>query len=1060
MTVNSAVMPARKFVTIIINRTQLTLQYDSGSDLTIIAERYWKSLGSPQLQPCTTIIKSAQGNLIPLLGSFTTNIKCMDRSGVGTIHVAPFECNLFGIDTISLLGLWSVPPAKFCMAVTTFNRDNAIAAIKEEFSDIFSETLGFCTKTTAKLTLLPGAAAVFRPKRPVPYGVMSLVEDELQRLQDLQVITPVDCSEWAAPIVVVRKPNGTVRICGDYSTGLNEAIEPNLYPIPTTEELYGKLVRGKVFATIDLSDAYLQIGVCDQSRKYLTIHTHKGLFNFNRLAPGIRSAPGIFQRIVDQLVAGLPDVVDYFDDICVAGEDEHDLLHKVREVLRRIRSFGFHIKAEKCQFFLEEVKFLGNIINKDGIHTDPGKTSAIRNMPPPTDEATLRSYLGSITHYSRYIKGMSNLTAPLSHLLKKGVNWKWTKECQASFDKFKEILQSPLALTHYLPDMPLEVAADASSIAIGAQISHVFPDGSRKAIEYAARSLTKAEKQYSQIEREALGLVYAVKHFHRYIYGRKFTLVTDHKPLLVIFGSTKGIAAHAANRIQRWQLIMHAYYFDIKYTSTTEFGYVDVLSRLVASQQPEDEYVIACTHLEDNCKMELAETINKFPVTVKEIIKATSQCPQLQQVKKFMCSGWPPSVKAVPKDAQEFYRLREHLHIVKSCVLYRNRVVIPHIFRQRILHRLHDAHPGQERMLSLARSFVYWPGVDEDIRKYVQACSSCQLAAKTPTRSVLYSWPSSQRPWQRIHIDYAQKDDNNFLVIVDSYSKWPEIEITSSTTTERTIDLLEDKFNSYGYPEVIVSDNGVQFTSALFSEFCTARNIEHIRTSTYFPQSNGQAERYVDTFKRSLRKMHGEGSVKKNLGRFLINFRSTPHPSNPHQESPAELFIGRPLRTTLSSLIPREEEKGERNTGMEKVFNKKHGAKARTFHTNDQVYAKHFKRGGHHFSWIPGVILEPRGECNFMVFVTLPGGRQTIMQRHTNQLRIRTDEPADEFPLERPVAMNFIIDEPVNNMTSSSHQHTAATTAADRPLRSRLPRYQPTREQPPVTRSATRNLRA
>lgn len=151
---------------------------------------------------------------------------------------------------------------------------------------------------------------------------------------------------------------------------------------------------------------------------------------------------------------------------------------------------------------------------------------------------------------------MGNITAPLTHLLKKGVPWKWSNQCQLSFQRSKEILQLDLLLSHYLPDLPIQVAADASSIALGAQPTHVFPDESIKVVAYAVRPLTTAERAYSQIEREALGLVFAVKHFHRYIYGRKFTLVTDHKPLLVIFGSNKGKAALAANRIQRWQLVM------------------------------------------------------------------------------------------------------------------------------------------------------------------------------------------------------------------------------------------------------------------------------------------------------------------------------------------------------------------------------------------------------------------------------------------------------------------------------------------------------------------------
>ena len=305
------------------------------------------------------------------------------------------------------------------------------------------------------------------------------------------------------------------------------------------------------------------------------------------------------------------------------------------------------------------------------------------------------------------------------------------------------------------------MAADASQLAIGAQINHVFPDNTIKVIAYASRTLTKAEQAYSQIEREALGLVFAVKHFHRYIYGRKFTLITDHKPLLVIFGSTKGIAAHAANRIQRWQLIMRAYYFDIEYTKTTDFGYVDVLSRLIESRPPEEDYVIACVQLEELCTLELNEAVQRFPITLDQIAKATASCTQLQKVMEYMQVGWPSTTKDLERDVTEFFRIREHLSVVNSCLLYRNRLVVPHIHRKRILKRLHDAHPGQERMIALSRSYVYWPGSDEEIREFVRACGECQRAAKAPTKSILYSWPMASHPWERVHIDYATREDKN-----------------------------------------------------------------------------------------------------------------------------------------------------------------------------------------------------------------------------------------------------------------------------------------------------------
>lgn len=232
---------------------------------------------------------------------------------------------------------------------------------------------------------------------------------------------------------------------------------------------------------------------------------------------------------------------------------------------------------------MRQVKYLGQLLDSEGIRPDPDKVKAIVNMPPTHDIPSLRSYLGAINYYGKYIREMRKLRQPLDDLLKKESSFQWTDKCQRSFDRFKEVLQSPLFLTHYNPRLEIVVSADASNVGIGARIAHRFPDGTEKAIYHASRKLTPAESRYSQIEKEALGLVYAVTKFHRMIYGRRFILQTDHKPLLAIFGSKRGIPLYTANRLQRWALTMLLYDFRIEHISTDNFGHADILSRLINS---------------------------------------------------------------------------------------------------------------------------------------------------------------------------------------------------------------------------------------------------------------------------------------------------------------------------------------------------------------------------------------------------------------------------------------------------------------------------------------------
>ena len=303
-----------------------------------------------------------------------------------------------------------------------------------------------------------------------------------------------------------------------------------------------KAIAGsKYFSIPDLSDAYLQMEVEEESQTLLTITTHKGLFKCKRLPPGVKSAQGAFQKVIDSMIGDLEGVESFLDDVLVHGKtpEEHD--RNLDLILQRIQEYGFRLKLDKCRIYMTEVKYIGHIVDQNGIRTDPEKVSAIVKMPPPRNVTELRSFLGAVNYYAKFINEMHQLRRPLDQLLQKDAKWMWSKECQSSFKRFKELLQSDLMLTHYNPSMPIVVAADASNTGIGACIRHRFPGGAEKAVQYASRTLTPTEQGYSQIDKEALALVYAVTKFHRMILGRPFVLETDHQPLLRIFGSHKGI---------------------------------------------------------------------------------------------------------------------------------------------------------------------------------------------------------------------------------------------------------------------------------------------------------------------------------------------------------------------------------------------------------------------------------------------------------------------------------------------------------------------------------------
>ena len=283
------------------------------------------------------------------------------------------------------------------------------------------------------------------------------------------------------------------------------------------------------------------------------------------------------------------------------------------------------------------MEYLGYIVDKDGLRATPAKVEAITSAPEPRNVPELRSFLGLVNYYGKFICHMSTVTQPLNQLLCKGVPWKWTKRCQQAFQELKGQLASTDVLIHYNPDLPLKLDCDASSYGVGAVLSHVFPTDVERPIAYASRTLTQSEKGYSQLEKEALSLTFGVKKFHAFLYGRRFTLVTDHKPLMTILGPNRGLPTLAAARLQRWAILLAAYQYDIEFRSTKEHSNADAFSRLPLKESEEIERISAMSVFN-------LTQIALLPVDTDKLRQATNTDPVLSKVVMYTQRGWPTSV--------------------------------------------------------------------------------------------------------------------------------------------------------------------------------------------------------------------------------------------------------------------------------------------------------------------------------------------------------------------------------------------------------------------------------
>ena len=951
--------------TLRVASSPVVFEIDTGAAVTIVNEAEFAKLAKKEnlqlVMKDLPKLRTYAGKILHVLGRVTTMVShCRNSAELDIYVVAGDGPNLLGRDSLVKLKLnWNF--------VFNIHGDSSVH-ILSEYPELFKTELGTWKHGKVKLAIDSSAKPRFLKARTVPYALQQVVDAELDRLVQEEIISPVDYSEWAAPIVPVMKSSGQVRICGDYKCTINQSARVDKYPLPNIEDLYQKLSQGRFFTKLDLSNAYLQLLLDDDSRLLTTINTSKGLFVYNRLPFGVSAAPAIFQRTMDQLVAGLPFVVVYLDDIMVSGRTraEHD--SNLRAVLDWLQSAGLKLNRAKCHVSQTSITFLGHVIDASGIRPSTDKIQDLLKAPIPTNVPELRSYLGLMNYYHRFLKNLSSVLAPLYELLP-AKEWRWTPKQQSAFDDSKAMLLSGLVRVHYDPKLPIVVTCDASPYGVGAVLSHKMSDGTDRPVAFASRTLSPAEKNYSQLDREALAVVFGVTRFHKFVYGRSFLLQTDHKPLLGLLQSDRPVPPLASGRIQRWALKLANYQYELQFKPGLSNGCADGLSRLpnpmsIAEVPPPAEAVLSMSILEST------------PVTAAMIAQWTAKDPVLSLVFKFVRSGWP---QAVADDLQAYYRRRDEFSILNGCVLLGARVVIPAAGRAALLEELHSGHPGITRMKALARSYTWWPTIDAEIEQMVRSCSDCQAISRAPNQQQVHPWEWPGKPWLRIHIDYAGPVEGKMiLVIVDSHSKFIDAHLTTSATSAVTIRKLRQTFAMLGLPQNIVSDNGPAFVSSEFKHFCLSNGIKHTCVAPYHPSSNGLAERAVQTVKNGLKKERGP-DLESRLFKFLFTYRITPHSTT--GQTPFDLLWHqhRP-RSRLDLVFP---DSGSTVLKRQIAAHDRGGSSSSSeFRCGDPVFAMTFTSSS---KWVAGILEECLGPLTFTV--RLSDGR--LWKRHVDHLRSR-----------------------------------------------------------------------
>lgn len=964
-------------IDIFIDGISYAFNLDTGSSFSVISQEFYhNNFGNKILFTTNKYFNLYNGDKIVPVGYITCSVIYNNINKSLNIYVIENGSGppLLGRDFFSLFDL-SISNLNF------IELPEDLQFLISKYNNVFSPGLGTFTKGFISIKLKSqNVTPKFFRARPLPFAMKEKVEKELDRLLNLGILEPIDFSVWGTPVVPVLKKDGTVRLCGDFKVSLNPYIEVDQYPLPRIEELFVKLQGGTHFSKLDLQNAYQQVCLDEDSKDLVTISTHRGLYRYNRAPFGIASIPAKFQKLMESLFQGIANVVVFLDDILITGKTRQEHISNLDKVFNILERAGLKIALDKCAFFQPRISYLGFDISKEGLHTSENKIKAIKEAPQPKNVTQLKSFIGLINYYGKFVPKLSTILAPLYNLLKTNVKWNWTNRCEEAYTKIKKMLIGAEILVHYNPDWMVRLSTDASQDGVGAVISHILPSGIEKPIAYASRTLSNSEKKYSQIEKEGLSIIFGLCKFNQYLYGRKFVLATDHKPLTTIFHPEKGIPQFSANRLRRWAVILSNYQYEIEYVRS-EKNYADSLSRLSITEKEEDWENVDVNFIN------YFSNNTHFPIDFKVMRQETLRDEVLKKVKAFVIIGWP---QKIPEFLKPYSRIKNELTLDSDCILWNNRLIVPSTLQNKILENLHSSHMGVVKMKSMARSYFWWPAMNKRIEEICSSCESCILHKKSPDKAALENWVWPSQPWSRLHLDFMGPFLNKYyLIIVDSHSKWLEVYPMNLITSKVTIDILRTLFARFGLPYQIVTDNGPTFCSREFKEFLDKNCIEHFTTAPYQPSSNGAAENAVKTVKNALKNALGKSTsfdLNRILNNFLFDYRNTPHCTT--NVSPAQLMFKRDLRTRFSVSLPDAVKENldlkNRVLAMQKKQKMYHGGhRFLEFGIGDKVIVKDY-RTPKKCVWIKGVISKRIAKSIYLV--KIPELDQ-VWKRHLNQIK-------------------------------------------------------------------------
>lgn len=580
----------------------------------------------------------------------------------------------------------------------------SILKICRNYNDIFyipGDKLSSIKSIPHEIFLKPGSKPVNVKPYRLPQAVKQNINLHVEKLYNDNIIEE-SISPFNSPLLLVPKKSQNNekawRLVVDFRR-LNDITEDDIFPLPNISDILDQLGKSNYFTTLDLESGYHQIPLKDSDRPKTAFSTELGHYQFTRMPQGLKGAPATFQRCMNSVLSGLNSVkcFVYLDDIVIYGYDLKNHNDRLVEVFEKFRLFNIKLKLSKCHFLKREISYLGHVISDSGLKPDPGKISAIVNFPKPKNQTQIKSFLGICGYYRRFIHNYAKIAEPLIALLRKNVEFRWTVFCEESFNILKKLLSSPPILQ--FPDFgkTFYITTDASDIAIGSVLSQQVNDYDLP-VAYASRVLNKHERNYSTIEKELLSIVWSVKRFRPYVYGRKFVIRTDHKPLIWLHN-----CSNPCSRLVHWRIDLSDYDYVIEYKSGVTNSNADALSRVVVTNQVDDNInnrILAVTRSKTKEK-DNSESNENNDITNEEINFEIADS-EIETNDNYNV--------AIKKSKTEITDLEEINKIIEE-------------FHNSPL----GAHQGVLRTYKRIKSYYSFPKMLNKIKSFIKKCKSCQM---------------------------------------------------------------------------------------------------------------------------------------------------------------------------------------------------------------------------------------------------------------------------------------------------------------------------------------------